>query len=110
MAMRIRIRHANIDQDLRDWFELWGKEVVGLALGLGTQSGAPGLSGGVMMTTNAVITILNQQDAAAKWLREQRDRDERREAFRFWGMLVLTLIAAVGAVIAAFPIIKDWWS
>jgi hypothetical protein len=101
MATRFKIRRADIRAELRSMFELYGKEVVALALGLGMP-----LAGSRMSPTAVLQTIHLNQDAAARWLQEQRDRDNRRDAVRFWGMLVLTLIAAVASSIAAWPIIK----
>jgi type IV secretory pathway component VirB8 len=45
---------------------------------------------------------------AQEWMHEQQTKLERREAFRFWSMLIFTLIAAVAACIAAEPVVKDW--
>jgi hypothetical protein len=45
---------------------------------------------------------------AQEWMFEQNRRLEMRESLRFWAMLLFTVIAAVGAVIAAIPVIKDW--
>jgi hypothetical protein len=105
--MRIRIRRAKIEQSLRDQFELYGKEVVAFALGLGTTTSG-GLGAAHVNPTVAMRVVHQKQKEAAEWLREQRDRDERRDAVRFWGMLFLTFVAAVAACIAAWPIIKNW--
>ena len=100
--MRLRIRRADIPADLRSMFELHGKEVVALALGHATKGGP----GSGTLLTHVSRTILQFQDAAARWLQEQRDRDKLRDDVRFWGMLVLTFIAAVAAAIAAWPVIR----
>jgi hypothetical protein len=85
--------------------ELYGKEVVALALGLGTMQ-SPGMGGGATLFTAVMMKVLGNQDAAGRWLQEKRDLDDRRDTDRFWGMLVLTFIAAGMAVIAAWPIIR----
>jgi hypothetical protein len=103
--MPIWIRKAKISADLRAHFDLYGKEVIAIALGLGTIQGGTGLGAAPVMPTRALMIVHGNQDAAAAWLREQRDPDELREAGRFWGMRILTLIAAVAACIAAWPII-----
>jgi hypothetical protein len=100
--MRLRIRRAKIAPDLRDNLELYGSQVVALALGLGVM---PVSSAGLFPSTVTTM-ILRNQASAIEWLREKRDQEERRETFRFWSMLVLTAIAAIGACIAAYPIIK----
>jgi hypothetical protein len=64
--------------------------------------------GGFFSPPFAAGFSLANHDAAARWLQEQRDRDDRRDVVRFWGMLVLTFIAAVASSIAAWPIIKEW--
>jgi type IV secretory pathway component VirB8 len=49
-----------------------------------------------------------QTEEAKEWMHEQEIKLERRESWRFWSMLLFTLIAAVAACIAAEPIVKDW--
>lgn len=43
-----------------------------------------------------------------QWIMEESRRVERKETLRYWGMLVMTFIAAVAAVIAAVPVVKEW--
>jgi hypothetical protein len=42
-----------------------------------------------------------QTAEAKEWMHEQETKLERREAWRFWSMLIFTFIAAVAACIAA---------
>jgi len=46
--------------------------------------------------------------AALEWMHEQNMRLARRDALRFWCMLTLTIIAAVAASIAAWPVVLEW--
>jgi hypothetical protein len=69
--MRWRIRRAKIPADIRGLFELYGKDVVAMALGLGTVAG-----GGRELPTQALMTVHHNQQAAAEWLREERDRED----------------------------------
>jgi hypothetical protein len=54
--------------------------------------------------------IVDRQEniAAQAWLTEQERKRRRSETWRFWWMLIFTIVAAVGASIAAWPIVKDW--
>jgi hypothetical protein len=45
---------------------------------------------------------------AQRWLAEQEHRKGRRENLRFLLMLGATVVAALFAGIAAWPVIKDW--
>ena len=99
--MRLTVRRAKISKDLREHFALYGTEVVALALGLGTVQGS-GLGTAPVMPTNALMIVHGNQQAASEWLREQRDK---RECYEFL-MTALTIIAAVAASIAAWPVVK----
>jgi hypothetical protein len=46
--------------------------------------------------------------AALEWMHEQNMRLARRDAVRFWWLLAFTFIAALGASIAAWPVIMEW--
>jgi hypothetical protein len=72
--MRFKVRRANIRQDLRDLFTLYGTEVVALALGVGTLPVGGGGFGGTWSPTVALQTVHLNQQAAAEWLRERRDK------------------------------------
>src|ERR1700730_4133459 len=54
------------------------------------------------------LTDGQERVEAQEWMHEQQTKLERRETFRYWSMLVFTLIAAVAACIAAEPIVKVW--
>jgi len=71
LEMRLKIRKADITDELRDTLDLFGKEVVALALGLGRD-----IPGGGEPTWPQQV-ILNNERAATEWLREKRDEDER---------------------------------
>jgi hypothetical protein len=60
--MRLEMRRANLDDDLRDLFEQYGKQVVAMALALGSNQG----------------TGLRTHQSQLKWLMERRDLVERR--------------------------------
>lgn len=47
-----------------------------------------------------------KQQAAVDWLQEKRQARDRRDVVRFWLILVPAVIAAVAAVIAAWPIAR----
>jgi ABC-type phosphate transport system permease subunit len=100
--MRLTVRRAKIAAELRDNLELYGSQVVALVLALGVvRTAAMGGSNSYISTM-----ILNNQQAAADWLREKRDQEDRRETLGYWSMFVLTAIAAIAAGIAAYPIVK----
>jgi hypothetical protein len=73
--MRFRIRKAQIRDDLRQHFELFGQDVIALALGLGAMQGGGGF-GPATAPTNAMMTVFQNQGAAAQWLQEKRDQAE----------------------------------
>jgi hypothetical protein len=101
--MRLRVRRAKISAELRDNFELYGSQVVALALGLGVLPVGSVQTG---MPSSVLRMVLFNQQPAIDWLREKRDQEERRETLGYWSMLILTAIAAIGACIAAYPIVK----
>jgi hypothetical protein len=76
--MRLEVRRANLDNDLRDLFEQYGEQVVAMALALGSKQGT-GLRTHPVAPTHAMSVVHANQDAAAKWLTERRDSAERRE-------------------------------
>jgi hypothetical protein len=77
-GMRLEVRRANLDDDLRDLFEQYGEQVVAMALALGSNQGT-GLRTHPVAPTHAMNVVHANQDAAAKWLMERRDLAERRE-------------------------------
>jgi hypothetical protein len=76
--MRLEVRRASLDDDLRDLFEQYGEQVVAMALALGSNQGT-GLRTHPVAPTHAMSVVHANQDAAAKWLLERRDLAERRE-------------------------------
>jgi hypothetical protein len=63
------------------------------------------------------LTLLNilmgnmdgrENQEAIDWLAVEERRADRREAVRFRWMLLFTVVAAVAASIAAWPVIKEW--
>jgi hypothetical protein len=95
--MRIKVREAELDPSLRDFFEQVGEQIVALALAIEATRG-----NGVHMTpiapTDAMNVIYEHQDEAAQWLTERRDLAERRDTLNamvraaFLGFLLLTLL------------------
>jgi hypothetical protein len=77
--MRLEVRRANLDDDLRDLFEQYGEQVVAMVLALGSNQGSTGFRTHPVAPTHAMSVVHANQDAAAKWLMERRDLAERRE-------------------------------
>jgi hypothetical protein len=69
------VRRATLDDDLRDIF---GEQVVAMALALGSNQGT-GLRTHPVAPTHVMSVVHAHQDTAAQWLRERRDLAERRE-------------------------------
>jgi hypothetical protein len=63
--MRLEVRRANLDDDLRDLFEQYGEQVVAMALALGSNQGT-GLRTHPVAPTHAMSVVHANQDAAAK--------------------------------------------
>jgi hypothetical protein len=49
----------------------------------------------------------DQQDAIS-WLAEEDRQSKKRDRIRYRWMLFFTIVAAVGALIAACPVVKEW--
>lgn len=49
-----------------------------------------------------------EQQEAASWLAEEERNSKRLDCKRYWWMLFFTVIAAMGACIAAWPTVKEW--
>jgi hypothetical protein len=98
-GMRFRIRRADIDQERRGHFERYGKEVIALALGLGS------LSPGSVAVTHALQTVILHQHEASLWLQEKRDEEERdktRNEIVEWAVLIFVILGvAVESVMLA---------
>jgi hypothetical protein len=49
-----------------------------------------------------------EQQEAIRWIAEQEHARERRDVARYRMMLFFTVVAALAASIAAWPIVKEW--
>jgi hypothetical protein len=49
-----------------------------------------------------------EQQEAVRWIAEQQHASERRDAARYRMMPFFTIVAALAASIAAWPIVKEW--
>jgi hypothetical protein len=47
-------------------------------------------------------------DLARAWLAEKAAERRKAENRRYWTVLLVAIVSAVGAVIAAAPVIHDW--
>jgi hypothetical protein len=45
---------------------------------------------------------------ALEWISEQERKQRRRETLRYRIMVVFTVVAAIAACIAAWPVVKEW--
>src|SRR5436190_19262538 len=52
----------------------------------------------------------SKRQEAFEWLVEDGGKQRRRETRHYWGIVVLTAIAAIAACIAAWPIVGGWLS
>jgi hypothetical protein len=52
----------------------------------------------------------SEKEEIILWLAEKERDADRRESARYRWMLIFTIVAAVGATIAAVPIVKEWLS
>jgi len=103
------VRKATIDAKLREQFELFGKEVVALALGLGQmpvgQFQAPiGTSGPTSRPTEAQKAIFKDQPAAVQWLQEKRDEDGLHQTVTLLLEISITVLIVVEIVMRVFRI------
>jgi hypothetical protein len=92
-----KVRRANIPSKLRERFKFYGEPLMIVAIESGD---------GTRIGTELAKLGQEHREEIVSWLQECRDLEARREALRFWSMLVLTLIAAIAASIAAWPIIR----
>jgi hypothetical protein len=105
---RFTVRKAAIDAKLREQFELFGKEVVALTLGLGQMPAGQFLatSSPQSRSTDAQITIFKNQPAAVQWLQEKRDEVERYQTVTLVLLIVTTLIAVVALVLSVVSLAR----
>ena len=101
---RFRVRKADIEGDLREKFELIGKEVVAFALGMFSMSAVPQSSG----PTWAQTEVWSHQDPAMRWLQEKRDEDARQETVTLALQLFAVFIAVVALVVSAISLDRGW--
>jgi hypothetical protein len=52
----------------------------------------------------------SERQEAFEWLVEEDGKQRRRETRHYWGIVVLTAIAAIAACMAAWPIVEGWLS
>jgi hypothetical protein len=96
--MRFRIRHAQIQHELRQLFDVYGETVIALALALGTMQGAPGPMATPTLPTGAMMLVSRNQNEATQWLREKRDEGEchaTRLEICEWSILLFVLLSVV---------------
>ena len=79
-----------IDPQNRALFEKIGLEVMRIDFPMGT-----------------VIPDGPARGQALEWIAEQEAKQRRRDTCRFWAILIFTIIAAVAACIAAWPILRS---
>jgi hypothetical protein len=89
--LRVRVRKAKIDAKLRDEFELVGKDVVAIALGMYQMQSGGGF-GHALNPTFAQRSVWFNQMAAANWLREKRDEDDRHQTVTLGLEIAITLL------------------
>jgi hypothetical protein len=46
---------------------------------------------------------------ALHWIAEQERESTRRDNLRYWSMPFVAVVAALGAVIAAWPVVREWF-
>jgi hypothetical protein len=93
--MRFRVRKAKIADDLRKNFDLYGENVVALALGIGAMQGGGGF-GPATAPTNAMMIVFHNQSAAAQWLQEKRHQAEwhaTRLEICEWAILLFLIVS-----------------
>ena len=96
--MRLNVRQANLDLDLRDLFEQYGEQVVAFALALGSMQGT-GMRTTPVAPTHAMRVVHAHQDAAAQWLTERRDIEERQRTISMILSVALLVFLGCGTVV-----------
>jgi hypothetical protein len=83
---------------LRDLFEQYGEQVVALASALGSMRGT-GFRTTPVAPTHAMRVVHAHQDAAAQWLTEWRDLEERRRIISMILSVALLVFLGCSAVV-----------
>jgi hypothetical protein len=99
--MRLQVRQARLDDDLRDLFEQVGEHVVALALALGSMQGT-GLRTTPVAPTHVMKVVHAHQDEAAQWLTERRDLAERRDTINTTLNVAILVFVVIATVITLF--------
>jgi hypothetical protein len=99
--MRLQVRQAKLDDDLRDLFEQVGEQVIALALALGSMQGT-GLRTTPVAPTHVMKVVHAHQDAAAQWLTERRDLAERRDTINTTLNVAILTFVFLATVLALF--------
>jgi hypothetical protein len=105
--MRLEVRRANLDDDLRDLFEQYGEQVVAMALALGSNQGT-GLRTHPVAPTHAMSVVHANQDAAARWLLERRDLAERRETIAMIMNVALLVFIALSILLGSINLFRGF--
>ena len=101
---RFRVRRADIEADLREKFELIGKDVVAFALGMFSMP----VSQQGLTPTWAQREVWFHQDPAMRWLQEKRDEDARRETVTLALQLFAIFIGVVALVVSTISLARGW--
>jgi hypothetical protein len=96
--MRLNVRQANLDLDLRGLFEQYGEQVVAFALALGSMQGT-GIRTHPVAPTHAMRVVHAHQDAAAQWLTERRDIEERQRTVSMILSVALLVVLGCGTFV-----------
>ena len=98
--MRLNVRQANLDLDLRDLFEQYGEQVVAFAfaLALGSMQGT-GIRTTPVAPTHAMRVVHAHQEAAAQWLTERRDIEERQRTISLILSVALLVVLGCGTFV-----------
>ena len=98
MAIKFRVRNANIPPDERDLFESYGEHVIGLILAGGFNPAAGDL--------HRVYAVSETKVHAKAWLRERGDLRERHETLTFWLEVGVLIFVILGVVVDTLLLLK----
>jgi hypothetical protein len=102
--VRLKEERMTLDPRIRNELERRGPDSVRDLL----RAAGPGQGAAIKVQVSGASDPLRSEVEA--WLRDKELTIERRETCRFYVIVVLTFIAAVGAVIAALPVIREWFN